>query len=134
MKKPVKVLLVLLIGIALLVVGAAIFFSVTAGNLEVLNDTPVQDVDLSSLSDGTYEGNYSSFPVSVTVNVTVRDHRITEIDLVKHINGQGKAAEPITETVIEEQSLTVDVVSGATYSSKVILLAIEDALQSAAEK
>jgi uncharacterized protein with FMN-binding domain len=47
---------------------------------------------------------------------------------VKHVNGQGKPAEVITEKVIETQSLQVDVVSGATYSSKVILKAIENAL------
>jgi len=38
------------------------------------------------------------------------------------------AAELITDMVIDSQSLKVDVVSGATYSSKIILKAIENAL------
>lgn len=134
MKKPIKVLLVILSFIVLLVVAGVIFFSLITRDLEALKDKSIQDVDLSLVSDGTYEGNYDSFPVSVTVEVTVRDHSISNIELIKHITGQGQAAESIPETVIEKQSLEVDVVSGATYSSKVILLAIEDALQGAAEE
>jgi uncharacterized protein with FMN-binding domain len=41
---------------------------------------------------------------------------------------QGQGAEIIPEKVIEAQSLKVDSVSGATYSSKVILKAIQDAI------
>jgi len=131
MKKPIKVVLVILSIVVLLIIAGAIFFSSVNRNLEALEDIPIQSVDLSTIADGTYEGNYDSFPVSVTVEVTVREHRIAEIELLKHVNGQGQSAESITETVINEQSLEVDVVSGATYSSKVILLAIEDALKSA---
>ncbi len=40
---------------------------------------------------------------------------------------RGKA-EKIPDKVLEEQSLQVDIVSGATFSSKVILKAVEDAL------
>jgi uncharacterized protein with FMN-binding domain len=50
---------------------------------------------------------------------------------LKHVNGKGTAAESIPETVVEKQTLQVDSVSGATYSSKVILLAIETALKNA---
>lgn len=131
MKKPIKVILVILGVVVLLIVAGVIFFSSVNRDLEALADIPMKDVDLSSVSDGTYEGDYSSFPVSVTVEVTVRDHRIADINLLKHVNGQGQTAESITETVIREQSLEVDLVSGATYSSKVILLAVEDALQDA---
>ena len=63
------------------------------------------------------------------MKVTVKNHAITDIDLLKHQNGQGKPAEVITERVLAAQSLKVDTVSGATMSSKVILLAIEDALK-----
>jgi uncharacterized protein with FMN-binding domain len=55
--------------------------------------------------------------------------RIGTTDLVKHRNGRGAAAEAITGKVISAQSLKVDTISGATMSSKVILLAIESALK-----
>jgi uncharacterized protein with FMN-binding domain len=53
---------------------------------------------------------------------------IKKIEIVRHLNGQGKPAEVIPDRVIEMQSLDVDIISGATYSSKVILKAIENAL------
>ncbi len=94
---------------------------------------PIQQIDLVSVENGVYAGSFSVFPVSVEVSVTVEDHMITDIDLVKHSNGQGKAAEVIPAKVVQAQSLAVDAVSGATYSSRVILKAIENALLSAAK-
>lgn len=91
----------------------------------------ITNVDLSSIPDGTYNGSYDLFPVSVEVRVTVKYHTITVIDIIKHVNGQGTPAEVLTQKVIEAQSLYVDAVSGATASSKAILKAIEIALKSA---
>ena len=62
------------------------------------------------------------------MKVFVKDHKIERIELVKHRNGKGAPAEAITGKVVEAQSLQVDAISGATYSSKVILQAIENAL------
>ncbi len=131
MKKPVKILLVIFSVIVFLFVAATVFVSLSANKLESLKDISVKDVDLSAIPDGTFTGKHEVFPVMVTVEVTVSNHVITEIKLVRHFNGQGQEAESIPDTVVEKQSLAVDVVSGATYSSKVILLAIKDALDSA---
>ena len=131
MKKSVIVKLIVLIAIVTIIIGVLIFFSNTRKNLDALNDIRIENIDLSAVPDGTYEGSYDSFPVSVTVEVTVRDGKIGDIILVRHVNGQGQTAEAIVDEVIKQQSLQVDAVSGATYSSKVILLAIVDALKSA---
>jgi len=48
--------------------------------------------------------------------------------ILEHDNGKGGKAEKIVDDVIKAQSLNVDVVSGATVSSKVILKAGEMAL------
>lgn len=91
----------------------------------------VPDVDLSKVADGTYPGSCDVFPVSVEVRVTVKGHRIAGIELVKHRNGQGTPAEAIPARIVEAQSLKVDAVSGATLSSKVILKAVQNALNPA---
>ena len=103
-------------------------------SLEALNDMPIAQVDLNGINNGIYVGSYSVFPISAEVNVMVEDHAITAIDIKKHTNGQGKAAEAILGEVVAAQSLAVDVVSGATYSSRVILKAIENALLSAGKQ
>ncbi|TYB94365.1 MAG: FMN-binding protein, partial [Kosmotoga sp.] len=56
-----------------------------------------------------------------------------DIELIEHNHGRGEAAEVIPEKVVEAQSLKVDIITSATYSSKVILKAIENALLKATE-
>ncbi|MDR0314003.1 MAG: FMN-binding protein [Treponema sp.] len=88
--------------------------------------------DMNTKPDGVYRGNYdlSGSPVKVTLDVTVQNHYISAVNIVKHVCSPiGKKAEKITETIIEEQSLNIDVVSGATGSSKAILKAVENALE-----
>ena len=88
--------------------------------------------DLTLLQDGKFRGIYdlSGTPVKVILDVTVQDHKITNIKIVKHFSSPiGKKAEKIIDSVIEKQNLEVDVVSGATGSSLSILKAIENALQ-----
>lgn len=102
-------------------------------NLEKLIALDIQNIDVSSVPDGKYTGSYSVFPVSAKVEVTVRNHEIVDIELIEHNHGRGEAAEVIPEKVVEAQSLKVDVITSATYSSKVILKAIEDALLKATE-
>ncbi|MGJ4850770.1 FMN-binding protein [Bacillota bacterium Meth-B3] len=134
MKKKRKIVL----SIILLVVAGG-FFTVKGilahveANLAALKSVAIAQTDLAALKGGTYFGSYSVFPVSAEVNVTVKDHMITGIELVKHTHGQGAPAEVIPGKVVEAQSLRVDSVSGATYSSMVILKAIENALLAAGQ-
>lgn len=127
MKKK-KTLWIVLGVIGLVIIIGSLFMAYTQDQLSKLSKTPIGTIDLSSITNGTYSGSYASFPVSVTLEVTILDHEITKITILKHDNGQGKPAEAITEDVIKAQSLQVDVISGATYSSKVILKALENAL------
>jgi len=94
----------------------------------------IDSVDMSKIEDGTYTGSYDAVMVGATVDVVVKDHAIETINIVHHKTERGQKAELITQEVISSQSLKVDIVSGATNSSKVILKAIENALESSAEK
>jgi uncharacterized protein with FMN-binding domain len=88
--------------------------------------------DMQQKSDGVYRGNYdlAGTPLTVTVDVTVRNQAITAIAIIKHsCSPIGKKAEKITGTIIAEQSLAIDAVSGATGSSMAIMKAVENALE-----
>jgi uncharacterized protein with FMN-binding domain len=88
--------------------------------------------DLSGKADGTYRGAYDlpKAPVDVTLDVRLENAKIAGIDIVRHFCSPiGKKAEKITGRIIEKQSLDVDVITGATGSSKAILKAVEDALK-----
>ncbi|MHB8963157.1 MAG: FMN-binding protein [Saccharofermentanales bacterium] len=128
MARKKKALFVLLILSAVLIFTFAGIYTWIRNNLTKLAGIEIADVEFSQKEDGVYFGSYEAFPVAVELEVTIKDHAITRIELLKHDNGQGKAAEAIVDRVVEYQSLEVDIISGATYSSKVILKSIENAL------
>jgi uncharacterized protein with FMN-binding domain len=86
-------------------------------------------LNVAGKADGVYRGAYKTWPLAAEVDVTIKAGTIAGIDLVRHRYGRGKPAELILERVIEKQSLDVDTVSGATASSKTILIAIRNALE-----
>lgn len=88
----------------------------------------IGDVDLKQVEDGIYYGHENGKVIEVEVQVAVEDNRIIDIDLLKHVNGQGEGAEPIVDDILEAQSVQIDNISGATLSSKVIRKAVENAL------
>ncbi|MGC9384026.1 MAG: FMN-binding protein [Kosmotogaceae bacterium] len=129
MKRKSKIILFIILAIVgIAIVGFVFVMKNIESNLEELKATEILNIDVSSVSDGKYSGSYSSFPVSARVEVTVRNHEIVDIELIEHNHGRGEAAEVIPEKVVEAQSPKVDIITSATYSSKVILKAIEDAL------
>jgi uncharacterized protein with FMN-binding domain len=89
----------------------------------------ITNVNIPSVMDGTYEGEQKGMPVSAKVQVTVKSGRLESVTVLKHTHGPGKGAEAIINRVIAAQSLTVDAVAGATSSSRVMLKAIETALE-----
>lgn len=101
---------------------------------EIIKEISINRVDLSKVNDGYYTGNFDAVFIAAEVNVKVKDNKILDIKLVKHKNERGKRAEVIPEKIVKAQSLQVDTVTGATNSSKVILKAVENALESGENK
>jgi uncharacterized protein with FMN-binding domain len=88
--------------------------------------------DLNNMQNGIYHGAYSlpKSPLSAVLDVTVENHILTKISIIEHnCSPVGKKAENIIEKIIEHQSLGIDAISGATASSKTILMAVQNALQ-----
>lgn len=128
MKRKHPILLTVFILFVGIILAVTALTSIIKKNLEHLSDLPIAEIDLTRINDGIYIGSYSAFPVAAKVDVEIKDHKITGITLIKHTHGQGSKAEIMPQKVVEAQSLDVDAVSGATYSSKVILKAVENAL------
>jgi uncharacterized protein with FMN-binding domain len=92
-------------------------------------------VDHPRLVDGVYEGSYRSGPVKARVRVAIQDQRISNIQLIAHSTWKGKAAEAIIpDRIVQEQSTEVNGVSGATRSSRVIMNAVQNAVDKARQK
>ncbi|MCI7124844.1 MAG: FMN-binding protein [Agathobaculum sp.] len=93
-----------------------------------VNALPFDEIDLTKVEDGVYEGQCDTGVVRARVQVTVRDHQLESIELLKHENGRGTPAEAILDQMVRTQTTAVDAVSGATCSSKVIRKAVENAI------
>jgi len=127
LKKGLKVFLIILGVIAVVVIGAYLLMKRSADT--AIANIVFEDVDLSQTKDGTYFGETDAGMVYVKVSVTVANHTIKTIDIIEHKNGRGAKAEAITDTIIADNKYDVDVVSGATLSSKAIESAVSKALK-----
>ncbi len=113
-------------GLVIGVLGLVMLFFVTRG-LDEGKALVINEVDLQSLEDGMYPGEYEGGRWTNTVEVEVQDGKIQNIRLTGGFEMK-KVKEEIYEKVMENQGVEVEVVSGATVSSKAYLKAIENAL------
>lgn len=135
MKSKKKIILIVVVVILVIgaIVGGNYLHSVNKYQDKIKNMT-ITDVDISTIADGTYKGECDVDFIRAKVEVTVKSGVIEKIDLVEHYNDRGEKAEVIVDEIVNQQKVTVDAVSGATNSSKVIKKAVEDALLKADKK
>ncbi len=130
-RKGRKVLIIISIVVVCLAAGmAAVYMGLVASvrNVEAAFQD-VDTVDLGKVVNGVYNGKAGVFICSTDLDVTVKDHRIADIAINRQMNGGGKyQADGMLERIIAAQSPDVDVVSGATLTSKVIMVAVHGAL------
>lgn len=126
MKKVLKIILIIFI--VVMVIGAGGIFYISRG-LDAGSKVEISSVDPSALSDGLYEGSYDGGRWSNKVAVTIKEGKITDIQIKKDVGlGQKGLSDNLFKRVIKAQNTTVDVVSGATVTSKAYLKSIENAL------
>ena len=85
-------------------------------------------------TEGTYTATAQGNNGLVTVSVTFSADAITDVTVVEHSETAGLSDRPIAEipaASVENQSLAVDTVSGATNSSNAILTAVADCVAQA---
>lgn len=88
-------------------------------------------VNLSRVADGVYAGAFGDFVNQVKLKVAVKGHRITKITMVDQRCGAGYEALETIPRIIKAQSPKVDVITGASSSSRCIMLAVNGALKKA---
>ncbi|CQR54786.1 FMN-binding protein [Paenibacillus riograndensis] len=131
----------IILGVIALLIGGGILFS-APGRREVGRLT-FGDVDFKKLRNGIYVGQFTGTKDhfrDTKVQVTIRGGQISDIQILKGaLDKQGKPLElkkgqsiaDLFDHVIQSQSLQVDVISGATLTSKAHLKALENALKQA---
>jgi len=110
----------------LLVIIVSGFFAMTRGIKEGKN-VEINSVDISKLEDGTYVGKYSKDRWTSEVEVSVKGKKIENIKLMSE-QLTPDVGDELSKKIIEKQNVNVDVISGATVSSKAYLKSVENAL------
>jgi uncharacterized protein with FMN-binding domain len=127
MKRVTKILGLILL-IILLLALAGIFYLNQGLKSGTDNEIPI--LSAKNLGDGQYVGHHEQGRWSNQVTVTVKSGRITEIKLEKDVTFvQPDLSKYIFERVIESQTTDIDIVAGATVTSKAYLQAIAAALK-----
>ena len=102
---------------------------------DTTEDTTAEEMSLEGqvfdLPDGIYEGTGTGFAGKITVAVEIKDKKIVAITIL-NVEADDAAffnrAKGVIDRIIQSQNLDVDVVSGATYSSRGIISAVKNAL------
>ena len=105
---------------------------------EEITGLALNAVDFSRLEDGVYIGEYEGGMYQWRQNkvqVTVTEGKVSDIKLLSSAEAENLSdPDPLYERVIQNQTLQVDVISGATLTSKGYLQAVENALLQAEKK
>ena len=82
------------------------------------------------LEDGVYKGTGTGYAGYITVSVLIKDKQIVSIDILSSSDDAAffTRAKAVIDKIIEGQTLDVDTVSGATFSSRGIISAVKNAL------
>lgn len=128
MSKLKIALIVIAVLAVLIVIGVSVLMNNLKKTYSTYNNFNYSSLDLSMVEDGTYTGSEDAGIVKATVEVNVKDHKITKVTIVSHDCGKGKPAEVIVDDIVKQNNLDVDTISGATLSSNVIRVAVYNAL------
>lgn len=122
---------VLTIIMGLCIVGHIVVYAIDFNQYQKnVSGITFENVDLKTIQDGIYEGEYDAGYIYAKVEVEIINGEIVFVDLLEHRNERGKAAEKVLNDIIAENKVDVDAVTGATNSSNVIKKAVENAIRS----
>jgi len=127
MKKRTKIILWVLLGFVIVIIAMTAWAAIDPIRYRNL---VVNDIKLENIPDGVYEGSFKGGRFKNSVEVTIKDHRITDIRKIGSPKPTEKLYKQVYDKVMEEQSLSIDAVSGASVTTKTALKAIENALSS----
>jgi len=132
----------ILLGVlAILIVGGLVFaFVIDTPARAEIKALDFEAIDFSKLKDGIYNGKYQgkvSHLRDTTVEAVIKNGSLSTVKVLKGAIDEkgvpakltkGRSIDEVFDRVMVEKTLDVDVISGATLTTKTHLKALEDAL------
>lgn len=127
MKKLLKIVFIIL---TILLLSVATMMFVFNNGMEEAKAIQINTIDLSKLEDGEYIGRFELTRWSNEIKVTIKDHQIVNLEVLDDVMFKmDDITKALFERVKQNQSLDVDIETGATVTSHAYLKAIENALE-----
>lgn len=119
----------------LLIMAVVLLLSLAgcSGKTDDADDAGATDA-ATKFTAGTYTGEGAGFHGTLKVEVEVDAEKILSVTVTEHEETPGygtNAVDQLPGVIVDAQSLAVDVIAGATFSSNAILDAVEAALVAA---
>lgn len=116
-------------GTVIILLFSLLFTSGCMSTHEEMIALPLDQLFLENKDDGTYPGSWDKYRWFCDVEVDISKHRIDTIRVLRAANGNNKFYTELVARVVDQQSLEVDGMSGATITSNTFFKAVEEALE-----
>lgn len=103
-------------------------------NTTIVKDNSKPSPTKYTYKDGKYNATVQSFKPGLKLEVTVKKDKIVDIKVLSHYDSKLRmnyAKSKLIKQIIDENSLDVDTISTATYSSKGIIRGVKACLEKA---
>ena len=91
-------------------------------------------VDNTNYIDGVYQNTTFGYHSDIVVEVTIENHKISSVDIQSHEEPEVIANivfSRLPEQMVKYNTWQVDIISGATYTSRSLIEAVEKSLDKA---
>ena len=112
----------IIFALLLIIVGGG--YIAASRGLPEMQELVINEVSPDQLADGVYTGEFNRYRWTYRVDVTVQDGKIVDIQF----DNGGTLEQELVDRIIANQTLDVDINTGATVNSKAFLKAVETAL------
>ena len=127
MKKLGKISLIVL---AILLISVSTLMFIFMNGMDDAKAIQINSIDLYKVEDGEYIGSFDLTRWSNEIKVTVKNHKIIALEVEEDVMIKiDEVTKTLFDNVIQNQSLDVDIETGATITSHAYLKAIENALK-----
>lgn len=131
MKKILKYGLWILL--AVFICGGMMYSVFSSSQKKQLESLVFYDINPTTLKDGYYQGEAEIHFISAKVEVEIKNQKMVAIEILDYRHIFGYHGEDILVSMVEEDRLDVDAISGATLSSEVLRCAVNHALYQATQ-
>jgi uncharacterized protein with FMN-binding domain len=109
-------------------------YEIQKAEIDAYNAQILEAQSESAYKDGVYQGTAMGFGGDITVEITIKNKKIAQIEVLD-ASGEDSAyfeqAKEVLSDILLEQSGQADTVSGATFSSQGLIDAVNEALEKA---